>query len=181
MTQQATDETSMRGTFRTYAAGARSESVERPILPGGLSLPNGPPDSLPAALSQPYPTRLRGQLRPVTGTGLAQHGSGVLLDRLDGQHEPLGDELVRKPLFHQAPDLLLPFGQCCPWVVVSQPAMELLQHGAGQNRLAAGGRDDRPGEFRAVRAHVDAPARPGPHGAGDQLLVAHLAEPDHSE
>src|SRR5215471_9448076 len=176
--QQATDQTSIYiwGQARTYAASHRFGSVEPPILWGGLSLPNGPVTVLPGGLPQSCAARLRGELRAVPRAGLAQHGSGMLFDCLDGQHQLLGNELVRQALFHQAPDLLLPLGQHRPWPVVPQTAVQLPQYGARQDRLAASGRDDRPGEFRAVRADVNAPARPGTHGACDQPFVADLAQ-----
>src|SRR5271169_4649831 len=137
--------TGTTANLRSPAAGRISVTTH---LQGGLPLPG--------ALPEPGLAGQRGQFGAVAGPGLAQHGPGVLLHGPDRQDQLLGDELVRQPLLHQAAHLPLALGQGRLGLVVLQPAVEPLQDRAGQDGLAAAGRDDGPDQFRPVRPGVHA-------------------------
>src|SRR3984957_6068765 len=158
--------TSLRQQGESTCGCHGSGSVKTPVSPGDFPY-------LPA-LPGPRPP---GEFRAVARARLAQHGAGVFLHRLDRQHQPLGDELVGEPLLHQAAHLAFPAGQGRLEVVGAQAAVQLGEHGPGQDGLAAAGRHHAAGEFRPVGADAHTAARAGPHRVGHPPLVPPPAPP----
>src|ERR1700727_191926 len=162
------------GTLRTLRLPARARIGESPQLPWGLSLPRG----LGRAAD---PGR---ELGPVAGAGLAQHRTRVLLDRLDREREPFGDDLVGQSLLHQMAHLTLAAGERLRELVGLQTLAQLAEHGPRQDGLPAGCGHDGLGQFGSAGVRIHAAAGPRPHRRGHLivgLLVARVADADHSQ